>query len=184
MCSRASANLQRSRDVLGAIDSTPANIQTAVEGSLERLGTDRIDLYYQHRVDPNTPIEDTIGALAELIAAGKALHIGVSEARPETIRRAHAVHPTDLGPRTRPQPKAAPPHQPRDRIVRIPQHNGHRRMCSGQPGPSTGTAKYSSAATPQAAAGSTPATTATDDTRWFSHVRVCHPHRVEVQQWV
>ena len=77
----------------GVLDSTPANIRTAVEGSLQRLGTDRIDLYYQHRVDPNTPIEDTIGALAELVAEGKVLHIGLSEAGPETIRRAHAVHP-------------------------------------------------------------------------------------------
>jgi aryl-alcohol dehydrogenase-like predicted oxidoreductase len=77
----------------GVLDSSPVNIRTAVEGSLKRLGTDRIDLYYQHRVDPNTPIEDTIGALAELIAEGKVLHIGLSEAGPETIRRAHAVHP-------------------------------------------------------------------------------------------
>jgi aryl-alcohol dehydrogenase-like predicted oxidoreductase len=77
----------------GVLDSTPANIRTAVEGSLQRLGTDRIDLYYQHRVDPNTPIEDTIGALAELIAEDKVLHIGLSEAGPDTIRRAHAVHP-------------------------------------------------------------------------------------------
>jgi aryl-alcohol dehydrogenase-like predicted oxidoreductase len=77
----------------GVLDSSPANIRTAVEGSLKRLGTDRIDLYYQHRVDPNTPIEDTVGALAELVAEGKVLHIGLSEAGPETIRRAHAVHP-------------------------------------------------------------------------------------------
>jgi aryl-alcohol dehydrogenase-like predicted oxidoreductase len=77
----------------GVLDSTPANVRTSVEGSLKRLGTDRIDLYYQHRVDPNTPIEDTIGALAELLAEGKVLHIGLSEAGPETIRRAHAVHP-------------------------------------------------------------------------------------------
>src|SRR6266480_746390 len=76
----------------GVLDSSPANIRTAVEGSLTRLGTDRIDLYYQHRVDPNTPIEDTVGALAELVAEGKVLHIGLSEAGPETIRRAHAVH--------------------------------------------------------------------------------------------
>ena len=75
------------------LDSSPANIRTAVEGSLKRLGTDRIDLYYQHRVDPNTPIEDTVGALAELVAEGKVLHIGLSEAGPATIRRAHAVHP-------------------------------------------------------------------------------------------
>jgi len=77
----------------GSLDSSPANIRIAVEGSLKRLGTDRIDLYYQHRVDPNVPIEDTVGALAELVAAGKVLHIGLSEAGPETIRRAHAVHP-------------------------------------------------------------------------------------------
>jgi aryl-alcohol dehydrogenase-like predicted oxidoreductase len=77
----------------GVLDSSPANIRTAVEGSLKRLGTDRIDLYYQHRVDPNTPIEDTVGALAELVAEGKVMHIGLSEAGPATIRRAHAVHP-------------------------------------------------------------------------------------------
>jgi aryl-alcohol dehydrogenase-like predicted oxidoreductase len=75
------------------LDSSPVNIRTAVEGSLKRLGTDRIDLYYQHRVDPNTPIEDTVGALAELVAEGKVRHIGLSEAGPDTIRRAHAVHP-------------------------------------------------------------------------------------------
>jgi aryl-alcohol dehydrogenase-like predicted oxidoreductase len=77
----------------GVLDSSPANIRVAVEGSLKRLGTDHIDLYYQHRVDPNTPIEDTIGALAELVAGGKVRHIGLSEAGPATIRRAHAVHP-------------------------------------------------------------------------------------------
>jgi aryl-alcohol dehydrogenase-like predicted oxidoreductase len=77
----------------GVLDSSPANIRAAVEGSLKRLGTDRIDLYYQHRVDPNTPIEDTVGALAELVAEGKVLHIGLSEAAPATIRRAHSVHP-------------------------------------------------------------------------------------------
>src|SRR5205809_4858019 len=77
----------------GVLDSSPANIRTAVEGSLKRLGTDRIELNYQHRVDPNTPIEDTVGALAELVAEGKVLHIGLSEAGPATIRRAHAVQP-------------------------------------------------------------------------------------------
>src|SRR5207247_3331833 len=77
----------------GVLDSSSANIRTAVEGSLKRLGTDRIDLYYQHRVDPNTPIEDTVGALAELVTEGKVLHIGLSEAGPATTRRAHAVHP-------------------------------------------------------------------------------------------
>src|SRR5438105_11622915 len=77
----------------GVIDSSPANVLAAVEGSLKRLGTDYIDLYYQHRVDPKTPIEDTVGALAELVAAGKVRHIGLSEAGAATIRRAHAVHP-------------------------------------------------------------------------------------------
>ena len=77
----------------GTLDSTPENIRTAIEGSLRRLDTDRIDLYYQHRVDPNTPIEDTIGAVAELIAEGKVSHIGLSEAGVDTIRRANAVHP-------------------------------------------------------------------------------------------
>ncbi|MEU7858361.1 aldo/keto reductase [Nonomuraea sp. NPDC049141] len=75
------------------LDSSPANVRTAVEGSLKRLGTDHIDLYYQHRVDPNTPIEETAGALAELVEQGKIRHIGLSEAGPDTIRRAHAVHP-------------------------------------------------------------------------------------------
>jgi aryl-alcohol dehydrogenase-like predicted oxidoreductase len=77
----------------GNLDSSPANIRAAVEGSLRRLGTDRIDLYYQHRVDPRTPIEETVGALGELVAQGKIRHIGLSEAWIGTIRRAHAVHP-------------------------------------------------------------------------------------------
>src|SRR4051812_30039532 len=75
------------------IDGTPDNVRRSVEGSLQRLGTDHIDLYYQHRIDPDTPIEETVGALAELVQAGKILHIGLSEAAPDTIRRAHAVHP-------------------------------------------------------------------------------------------
>ena len=74
-------------------DSTPANVRLAVEASLRRLGTDHIDLYYQHRVDPDTPIEDTVGALADLVTQGKVRYIGLSEAGPATIRRAHAVHP-------------------------------------------------------------------------------------------
>jgi aryl-alcohol dehydrogenase-like predicted oxidoreductase len=77
----------------GELDSSPASIRAAVEGSLRRLGTDYIDLYYQHRVDPNTPIEDTIGAVAQLVAAGKVRHIGLSEAGVNTICRANAVHP-------------------------------------------------------------------------------------------
>jgi aryl-alcohol dehydrogenase-like predicted oxidoreductase len=77
----------------GHLDSSPANVRTAVDGSLQRLGTDRIDLYYQHRVDPRTPIEETVGALADLVAEGKIRHIGLSEAGARTVRRAHAVHP-------------------------------------------------------------------------------------------
>jgi aryl-alcohol dehydrogenase-like predicted oxidoreductase len=77
----------------GHLDSRPANIRTALEGTLRRLGTDRVDLYYQHRVDPSTPIEETVGALAELVAQGKIRHVGLSEAGPDTIRRAHTVHP-------------------------------------------------------------------------------------------
>ncbi|MGW1711654.1 aldo/keto reductase [Streptomyces sp. NPDC002156] len=77
----------------GVVDSSAGNVKAAVEGSLKRLGTDHIDLYYQHRVDRSTPVEETVGALAELVAEGKVRHIGLSEAGPETIRRAHAVHP-------------------------------------------------------------------------------------------
>jgi aryl-alcohol dehydrogenase-like predicted oxidoreductase len=77
----------------GVPDGSPASIRMAVDGSLQRLGTEHIDLYYQHRVDPQTPIEETVGALAELVAEGKVRHIGLSEASPSTIRRAHAVHP-------------------------------------------------------------------------------------------
>jgi aryl-alcohol dehydrogenase-like predicted oxidoreductase len=70
-----------------------AYVHEACDASLRRLGTDRIDLYYAHRIDPSVPIEETVAALAELVAAGKVRHIGLSEAAPETIRRAHAVHP-------------------------------------------------------------------------------------------
>ena len=77
----------------GVTDSSAANVRAAAEGSLKRLGTDYIDLYYQHRVDPDTPIEETAGALADLVTEGKVRHIGLSEASPGTIRRAHAVHP-------------------------------------------------------------------------------------------
>jgi aryl-alcohol dehydrogenase-like predicted oxidoreductase len=75
------------------LDSRPENIRTALEGSLKRLGTDHVDLYYQHRVDPATPIEETVGALSDLVKEGKVRYIGLSEAAPATIRRAHAAHP-------------------------------------------------------------------------------------------
>jgi aryl-alcohol dehydrogenase-like predicted oxidoreductase len=76
-----------------SIDGTPEYVRAACEGSLRRLGVEQIDLYYQHRVDPKTPIEETVGALAELVSEGKVRHLGLSEASAETIRRAHAVHP-------------------------------------------------------------------------------------------
>jgi aryl-alcohol dehydrogenase-like predicted oxidoreductase len=78
---------------LGPLDGSPAHVRSSIEGSLQRLGTDYVDVYYQHRVDPNTPIEETVGAMAELVQQGKVRHLGLSEAAPQTIRRAHAVHP-------------------------------------------------------------------------------------------
>jgi aryl-alcohol dehydrogenase-like predicted oxidoreductase len=78
---------------VGPLDGSADHVRSSIEGSLKRLGTDHVDLYYQHRVDPNVEIEETVGAMAELVQQGKVLHIGLSEAAPETIRRAHAVHP-------------------------------------------------------------------------------------------
>jgi aryl-alcohol dehydrogenase-like predicted oxidoreductase len=77
----------------GPLDGSAEHVRSSIEGSLRRLGTDYVDLYYQHRVDPNVPIEETVGAMAELVEAGKVRHLGLSEAAPETIRRANAVHP-------------------------------------------------------------------------------------------
>jgi aryl-alcohol dehydrogenase-like predicted oxidoreductase len=76
-----------------SISGKPEYVQAACDASLKRLGVDHIDLYYQHRVDPNTPIEDTVGAMAELVKSGKVKYLGLSEASPATIRRAHKVHP-------------------------------------------------------------------------------------------
>ena len=75
------------------IEGKPDYVHAAIDRSLRRLGVDDVDLYYQHRVDANTPIEETVGAMAELVSAGKVKHLGLSEAGAETIRRAHAVHP-------------------------------------------------------------------------------------------
>jgi aryl-alcohol dehydrogenase-like predicted oxidoreductase len=85
----------QTRDAAGKqdVDGRPPYVMQACEASLKRLGIEVIDLYYQHRVDPNTPIEDTVGAMKRLIEQGKVRAIGLSEARPETIRRAHKVHP-------------------------------------------------------------------------------------------
>jgi aryl-alcohol dehydrogenase-like predicted oxidoreductase len=75
------------------VNGRPEYVRSSIEGSLQRLGVDHVDLYYQHRVDPSVPIEETVGAMAELVQAGKVRYLGLSEAGPETIRRAHAVHP-------------------------------------------------------------------------------------------
>ncbi|PAX07661.1 aldo/keto reductase [Sphingomonas lenta] len=81
------------RGRMSGVDSTPVNVKRACEGSLKRLGVETIDLFYQHRVDPNVPIEETVGAMGELVVEGKVRHLGLSEAGPDTIRRAAAVHP-------------------------------------------------------------------------------------------
>ena len=78
---------------VGPLDGSAEHVRSSIDGSLERLGTDHVDLYYQHRVDPKVQIEETVGAMAELVQQGKVRHLGLSEAAPETIRRAHAVHP-------------------------------------------------------------------------------------------
>ncbi len=85
--------INRQPDGSAVTDGSPANVRRAVEGSLSRLGVDHIDLYYQHRIDPNTPIEETVGAMAELVKEGKVRFLGLSEAAPATIRKAHAEHP-------------------------------------------------------------------------------------------
>ena len=79
------------------INGEPEYVRRACDASLERLGVDHIDLYYQHRVDATVPVEDTWGAMAELVAAGKVRHLGISEAAPATVRRAHGVHPISAG---------------------------------------------------------------------------------------
>ena len=75
------------------VEGRPEYVRKSIEGSLGRLGVDHVDLYYQHRVDPDTPIEDTVGAMAELVREGKVRYLGLSEAAPDTLRRAHAIHP-------------------------------------------------------------------------------------------
>ncbi|MEU0226194.1 aldo/keto reductase [Streptomyces sp. NPDC006284] len=79
------------------INGRPDYVRSACDASLQRLGVDHIDLYYQHRIDPQVPVEETWGALSELVAAGKVRHLGISEAAPTTVRRAHAVHPITAG---------------------------------------------------------------------------------------
>jgi len=93
LASKFGIKLEMSDPPRRAIDGSPAYVKEACEGSLERLGVEHIDLYYQHRVDPKTPIEETVGAMAELVKEGKVRHLGLSEASAQTIRRAHAVYP-------------------------------------------------------------------------------------------
>lgn len=81
------------KEIEAGVDSRPNHIRKSIEGSLKRLGTDYIDLYYQHRLDPNTPIEDTVGEMAKLVKEGKVRYLGLSEVGPSIIRRAHAIHP-------------------------------------------------------------------------------------------
>ena len=86
-------NLRNADGTFRGVNGKPDYVRQACDASLQRLGVDTIDLFYQHRVDPDTPIEDTVGAMADLVRAGKVRHLGLSEAAPATLRRAHAVHP-------------------------------------------------------------------------------------------
>jgi aryl-alcohol dehydrogenase-like predicted oxidoreductase len=90
---RMDAGVPGDLSTIGRLDGSAEHVRSSIDGSLRRLGTDYVDLFYQHRVDPNVPIEETVGAMGELVQQGKVRHIGLSEAAPETIRRAHAVHP-------------------------------------------------------------------------------------------
>jgi len=90
-------NQRRADGTFVRVNGEPDYVRQACDGSLERLGVDHIDLYYQHRVDRSVPVEDTWGAMAELVEAGKVRYLGISEAAPETVRRAHAVHPISAG---------------------------------------------------------------------------------------
>jgi aryl-alcohol dehydrogenase-like predicted oxidoreductase len=90
-------NERREDGTFVRVNGEPEYVRRACDASLERLGVDHIDLYYQHRVDTTVPVEDTWGAMAELVAAGKVRHLGISEAAPATVRRAHAVHPISAG---------------------------------------------------------------------------------------
>ncbi|MET8413456.1 aldo/keto reductase [Streptomyces sp. NPDC005195] len=93
VCSKVGNEITEDGTITGRLNNRPDYIRTAVEGTLRRLGTDHLDLYYLHRVDPAVPVEESIGALAKLVDAGKVRHLGVCEASAATIRRAHAVHP-------------------------------------------------------------------------------------------
>jgi len=115
------ANIRKKDDpTYWVISGNPEYVRSACDASLKRLGVDHIDLYYQHRVDPNTPIEDTVGAMAGLVKAGKVKYLGLSEASPNTIRRAHKVHPitalqTEYSLWERPRRKRNHPHGARVR---------------------------------------------------------------------
>src|SRR5918999_3443382 len=136
-------------------DGSPENVRRSIDGSLTRLGTDHVDLYYLHRVDPKTPIEETVGAMAELVREGKVRHLGLSEASAATLRRAHAVHPiaalqTEYSLWTRDVEGGGPSRvpRPRDRIrglraarPRLP-HRALREAVRLRPG------RYAAAAAP------------------------------------
>src|SRR2546423_9511141 len=122
---------------VGPADGSAEHVRSSIDGSLQRLGTDHVDLYYQHRVDPKVPIEETVGAMAELVEQGKVLHIGLSEAAPDTIRRARAVHPITAGQTPDspwspdPQPQNIPP-PPELRIRVVPYSPLRRGFLSGR----------------------------------------------------
>jgi aryl-alcohol dehydrogenase-like predicted oxidoreductase len=93
LASKFGNEVDENGQLAGRVNGRPEYLRRAVDGSLQRLGVDHIDLYYQHRVDPEVAVEETFGALGELVAAGKVRYLGISEAAPQTIRRAHASHP-------------------------------------------------------------------------------------------
>lgn len=93
LATKCSMRFDEAGNQTGGLDGSPANLRRSCEAALRRFGSDHIDLFYLHRVDPDVPIEDSVGAMAALVQEGKVLHLGLSEAAPDTIRRAHAVHP-------------------------------------------------------------------------------------------
>jgi hypothetical protein len=134
-----------------SINGRPEYVHQAIDRSLARLNVDHVDLYYQHRVDRTVPIEETVGAMKELVEAGKVRHIGLSEASPETIRRAHAVHPVTAL-------------QTEYSIwTRDPDENGVLRRCASSESASSRTARSGAASSPGASARPTTSTRTTSD---------------------
>jgi aryl-alcohol dehydrogenase-like predicted oxidoreductase len=118
-------NVRRPDGSFLRVSGDPGYVPQACDASLQRLGVDHIDLYYLHRVDQKVPIEDTVGAIAELVTAGKVGHLALSEAAPETIRRAHAVHSI-----TGPMPRSRPGCGPSRRPGRSPRRSSRWPGCS------------------------------------------------------